>query len=310
MALISVVIPTLGVGDLPADALTSLGRERRRGAELEVILVAPSEVLERLDTRSESIDRTVDTGPPRGFAEATNRGLEAARGEIVGVLNDDAVVEPGWCARLVEELDAHPDAAAVQGVNLQLHRPDRVDGAGIAWNRSWQAVQIDRDGAVPDPTEPSHEIFAVSATAALYRRRALDDVGPFDTRLESYYEDVDLGVRLRAAGWTARTVPAARCFHAGSTTGSARPVQRLRLLYGNRWLVLARLLGREFPRRAPKILVRDLRDVASAVPKLDGPRAAGVLLGWARAVRRLPAWMHRGGPRVPLSELDRFRVSS
>ena len=54
----------------------------------------------------------------------------------------------------------------------------------------------------------------MSATAAIYRRSALADLGdagrPFDARLFAYYEDVDLACRLRAAGHRALRVPAAR----------------------------------------------------------------------------------------------------
>lgn len=307
MALISAVMPTLGKSPWRARALEALDRERRDGVDLETVLVGPSPALASV---SGPVDRLVDTGTPRGFAEATRLGIEAARGDWVAPVNDDALVEPGWCRALLEALEARPEAAAVQGVNLLMDRPELADGAGIAWTRSWQAVQIGHGREAPPADAPPREVFAVSATAALYRRRALAQVGSFDLRLGSYYEDVDLGVRLRGRGWTAWTIPAARARHAGSVTGAARPVRRWRLLYGNRWLVLARLLGRRFPGQAPTIWLRDLRDLGAAARGLDPRRASGLLLGWARAVRRLPGWMHRNEPRVPWPELERFRVSS
>lgn len=307
MALISAVMPTLGQSPWRAQALEALDRERRDGVDLEIVLVGPSPAVASV---SAPVDRTVDTGAPRGFAEATRWGIEAARGAWIATVNDDAVVEPGWCRGLLEAGDARPEAAAVQGVNVLMDAPELADGAGIAWTRSWQAVQIGHGRKAPPADEPPREIFAVSATAALYRRRALDEVGSFDLRLGSYYEDVDLGVRLRSRGWTAWTVPAVRARHAGSVTGAARPTQRWRLLYGNRWLALARLLGRRFPGQAPTIGLRDLRDLGAAARRLDGRRALGLLLGWARAARRLPGWMHRQDPLVPWPEIERFRVSS
>ncbi len=55
------------------------------------------------------------------------------------------------------------------------------------------------------------EIFGVSATAAVYRREALRAVASggevFDPRLGSYYEDVDLAGRLRAAGFARSARP-------------------------------------------------------------------------------------------------------
>ena len=65
---------------------------------------------------------------------------------------------------------------------------------GIDWNPWWQAVQIGHGRPAPPVTAEPREIFGVSATAALYRRAALQDLGEetFDPDLGSYYEDVDL----------------------------------------------------------------------------------------------------------------------
>ena len=117
----------------------------------------------------------------------------------------------------------------------------------------------------------------MSATAAIYRRAALGDT-PFDPRLISYYEDVELAGRLRAAGWSAILVPAARARHAGSATGATMSRERWRLVYGNRWLV-----ARDQP--FWRMAVRDLIDLARAVGSGDLSRAAGIPSGWVRALR-------------------------
>src|SRR5262249_20868677 len=135
------------------------------------------------------------------------------------------------------------------GVNLVLDESGRVDGWGLGWNRALQAVQLGHGEAAPPLTAPMREVFGVSATAARYRREALAAVAlpggqVFDERLGSYYEDADLACRLRAAGWTALSVPAARARHAGSMTsgiagtGSALARARWANVYGNRYLVV------------------------------------------------------------------------
>jgi GT2 family glycosyltransferase len=271
-----------------------------------------------------------------GFAAATNRGIAAARGPYVATVNDDVVVEPGWLRALVEALEAAPGAAAAQGVNLQpsrgparpVDRPEdraetptgsgaRVDGWGLGWNRAAQAIQLGRDGAPPDRDEPPFEVFGVSATAAVYRRSALLDVARgalreagatdggesacegsevFDSRLESYYEDADLACRLRAAGHTALSVPAAQALHAGSLTGERLGGRRWRLLYGNRYAVAARLLGRGLWRRLPRMVARDVADLGRALGRGELRKLAGIAGGWARAARLLPVYAHRGAP--------------
>jgi GT2 family glycosyltransferase len=265
-----------------------------------------------------------------GFATAVNLGLAAAETPYVAVVNDDAVVEPGWLRALTEALEAEPRAAAAQGVNLAPGEPATVDGWGLAWNRWLQAVQLGRGAPPPALSAPPREAFGVSATAALYRREALlavdlseerrrrrppahfpavfleEDLVPppivFDPLLGSYYEDADLATRLRAAGWTALSVPAARARHAGAATAGAG-TWRWRHVYGNRWAVAARLLGRAFWRRLPRMALRDLADLAASLGRGDLRRAAGVVLGWVRAARLLPAFARTGPPLLAPAEM-------
>lgn len=277
---VTAVIPTLGRSPWLVPCLEAL---RRDAPEIEIVLVDQGE--KPVETSAADMaDKTFRLGRNLGFASATNLGIAASTREFVATVNDDAVIEPGWTGRLVEALDREPRAAAAQGVNLILDSPsiaDIADGCGIAWNRWTQAIQVGHGETAPDPADPVRDIFGVSATVALYRRQALPD-GPFDPSLVSYYEDVDLAVRLRAEGWTALLVPAARARHAGSVTGSTMSRERWRLLYGNRWIVARRAFG---GRPWLRMAVRDLLDLLRAALSLDGARVAGILGGWVRAVR-------------------------
>jgi GT2 family glycosyltransferase len=281
---VTAVIPTLGRSPWLVPCLEAL---RRDAPEIEIVLIDQGEK----PVETDLADKTLRLGRNLGFASATNLGIAASSREFVAAVNDDALIEPGWTGRLVEALDREPLAAAAQGVNLILDSPgiaDVADGCGIAWNRWTQAVQVGHGEPAPDSSEPFREILGVSATAAIYRRQALPGK-PFDPGLVSYYEDVDLAVRLRAAGWTALLVPAARARHAGSATGGTMSRERWRLLYGNRWIVARRAFGRGFWLRVPRMALRDGLDLLRALLSLDGARAAGILAGWARAFIGVPA---------------------
>jgi hypothetical protein len=278
---LSAVVPTLGRSPLLIPCLQAL---RHEGAE--IVVVDQGETPADLAGLADHVLR-----PERnlGFAAATNLGIAAASGGWIATVNDDALVEPGWAAALIAALAADPRAAAAQGVNLLLDTPELADGCGIAWNRWWQAVQIGHGKAAPAPDGATREVFGVSATAAVYRREALEAVassaGVFDQRLVSYYEDVDLTCRLRAAGYRALLVPAARVRHAGSLTGRTLSRERWRLIYGNRWLVARRFLGGGFWPRVPLLAARDGVDLAKALLRGDGELAAGIVGGWRRALR-------------------------
>lgn len=280
--LASAVVPTLGRSPLLVPALEAL---RREGAEIVVVDQGPAPAA----IPAGLADRVLRPGRNLGFAAGTNLGIAAAAGEWIATVNDDAIVEPGWLSILIAALAADPRAAAAQGINLLLDAPETADGCGIAWNRWWQAVQIGHGEPAPPSSSGVREVFGVSATAAVYRREALRAVaaggGPFDAGLVSYYEDVDLAVRLRAAGFRALVVPEARTRHAGSLTGRTLSRERWRLIYGNRWRVAARHLGNGFWPRVPLLAVRDGVDLARALLRADGARVTGIVAGWGHALR-------------------------
>ncbi len=291
---VAAVIPTLGKSPHLEACLRAL---RAEAEPIEIILVDQGE--RPVELPPGLADQVLRPGRNLGFAAGTNLGIAAVSADaapFVATVNDDAIVEPGWLAVLLAALDADPRLAAAQGANLRFDSPEILDGLGIAWNRSRQAVQIGAGERAPGAEEPARPIFGVSATAALYRRSALEAVrlGPdeyFDSNLGSYYEDVDLAARLAQAGFRALMLPTARALHAGSTTGGAA---RWRLVYGNRHLVLARTLGRGYWWRLPALLGRDLRDLVRAVVDGEKGRVAGILGGWGRAVRLLPRFARWG----------------
>ncbi|HEX3529825.1 MAG TPA: glycosyltransferase family 2 protein [Thermoanaerobaculia bacterium] len=301
---LSAIVPTLGRSPLLVPCLEALRRDGEGPESIEIIVVDQGE--RPVELSAGLADRILRPGRNLGFAGGTDLGIAAASGRFVATVNDDVLVEPGWSKSLVAALEADPRAAAAQGVNLLLDQPERADGCGIAWNRWWQAVQIGHGLPAPPVTDGVREVFGVSATAAVFRREALT-APVFDPRLLSYYEDVELAGRLRAAGWRALLVPAARARHAGSATGRTMSRERWRLIYGNRWLAVASLLGRAFWPRLPWLALRDLLDLGRAVLTRDGALAGGILAGWGRAVRHLPAWAGWRAPAVPVRTIRGFR---
>jgi GT2 family glycosyltransferase len=166
----------------------------------------------------------------------------------------------------------------------------------------------------PPPVSPSIsqaiEVFGVSATAALFRRDALRSVARggqvFEPLLVSYYEDAELAGRLRAAGFRALLVPLARARHAGSASGQAAASRdRWRLIYGNRYLAAARLLGRAFWPRLPAMVLRDLLDLRGLLRPAPAqhPVASGADVKPLPPARRYRREGGLGGPRPDLHPL-------
>jgi len=69
------------------------------------------------------------------------------------------------------------------------------------------------------------EVDWVSGAFLVARREAFEAAGGFDEGFFLYYEDIDLCLRLRAAGRRVVFVPEAVAFHEGGAVTSARPLR-------------------------------------------------------------------------------------
>lgn len=312
----TVIVPTVGRSPWLADCLESL--RRSGGDSMEIFLVAQGmAALKASDEVAKLADRTFYLYDSIGFAAANNHAFEAASGEFVALVNDDVVVHPDWYPLLIEALDQNKDVAAVQGVNLQMTNNDIIDGCGIVWNNFWQAIQLGHGSPREAAPKDTTEVFGVSATAALYRRKHLIqvDLAPagsapriFDEKFYSYYEDVDLACRLQGIGSKALVVPAAIAEHAGSTSGIDISLGTHRLIYCNRYLALARFLGNRFFSQLPRIWRRDFIDTLQAIRRTDASRAAAILAGCLRAAIYLPGFLHSGRPALSIDEIRSFMI--
>jgi GT2 family glycosyltransferase len=311
---LSLVLPTVGRSPFLRGALAALRADLASWGGVGELLVVAQGGAAGLEFPE--ADGVLRERRLLGFSAANNLGFGAARHELVGTVNDDAIVERGFCASLVALLAARPDAGAAQGLNVlgaEDGAPARVDGAGIGFNGWWQAVQIGHGEPWPAAALPGapREIFGVSATAAIYRRSALEAVALepgiyFDERLGMYYEDVDLAGRLRAAGYSAWLEPRARARHAGSASLATLPFAGRALIHGNRHLALARLLGRGYGGVAARAWLRDGIDLAKLAARGRLPSAWGVALGAGRAARLLGGYRHDGAATLPPEQLRAF----
>ena len=228
--------------------------------------------------------RTLALGENTGFAYAANRGIEAVEAEAVALVNTDVELEPDWLERAAERLASEPAAASIATKMVLLDDPGVLDDAGDELRRDGVAHQ--RGHGRPDDgrfAQPG-EAFSACAGAALYRRAAVREVGGFDERLFSYLEDVDLGLRLRLAGWRCAYEPAvARHARHGSSGQLERSVDA----WVARNTVL--LVAKAFPLRwIGPVAYRQLSWIAEAARE---GRLGEHLRGLAMAAPALPAML-------------------
>lgn len=223
-----------------------------------------------------------------GFAAGAQAGIEAAGGEWVALVNDDANVAPEALAALLETGRARDDVGAVAAQIRFRTRPDRINSAGIVVDSLGVASERFAGSPLAAASEAG-EVFGASGCVALYRASMLAQLGGLDGRFFAYQEDVDLAWRARAAGWRAVYEPRALVAHLGSASTGEGSRRKYWLVGRNRMWVLARnMTGRQLARALPGIVLYDLAYVAyvaltdRTLAPLTG-RLAG-LRGW-RAMR-------------------------
>ncbi len=155
-----------------------------------------------------------------GFAAGFNDGLAASGPEAPYVLslNPDCYVRPDAVRLAAAELDRDPRLGAVA---FRLYRTGEValDSAGIVLDPIlWRASDRGAGQAAAGRYLKPEDVAAACLAGALLRRTALyaaaDGGGEvLDSRYFAYQEDVDLGARLRRAGWRIRYLPEAVATH-------------------------------------------------------------------------------------------------
>jgi len=166
-----------------------------------------------------------------GFAPAVNQGMEAASGEWLLLLNNDAVLTPGALRVLLNGLrEGDSRLGGVQPLLLRASDPQTIDSIGIALGPRFRASDDSmgkpRAAAPRQPTE----IWGTCFACALIKRAVFEECGRLDDDYFAEWEDVDFCLRARWHGWSFRLLPQAAALHHRSPTSQREPsAKRIRL---------------------------------------------------------------------------------
>jgi GT2 family glycosyltransferase len=292
---VSAVVVNRDGGEALAQCLASLVAQN--GVSMEIMVIDNGSLADEAGAVRERFPsvRVVPLTRNVGFAGGVNEGIARTSGEFVLVVNNDARLAPDYAARLAARLSLDARLAAAQGVVLG-EDGTTIDTAGLSWNSRGEAVPLFSGQERSSAPTAVVEIPGVSATAALYRRRALESVAvgsrAFDDSFFAYYEDVDLSLRLARSEWRFVLDPEAVAFHRGSMTGARTPWKRSLWIARNRWRTLLKNFDHAFLRSRLRDLLR--ADLAHA-------RALGAA-GW---ILPLVVW-----PAAAISALSPSRDAS
>jgi N-acetylglucosaminyl-diphospho-decaprenol L-rhamnosyltransferase len=253
--------------DLTLQCLESLRADLGRRSSLEVVVLdnAAQDGL-GADVQERYSDVRVIVQPWRaGFGANQNTIIRSTKSRYVFVLNPDTRVPAGTIDGLVEYLDTHPEAA----VAGPLIRGFDGEQQGSAWRlvsipvQSVWALTLGRLGAVVSRGTRPRRVGAVSASAMLVRRGALERIGLFDESYFMFNEEAELARRLDRIGLERHYVPHVEVLHHGQVSTASVPERQV----NETWRSLDIYLGRYHSALAGRV-IRGLTGVGYALAVL------------------------------------------
>lgn len=153
----------------------------------------------------------------RGFAAACNRGIAAATGDFILLLNNDTVVTRWWLSRLLAA------ATIDEKIGLVGPRSNCVAGPQVVENTPYgedlAAMQRFAAGYALRNAGEGHETDFAIGFCLLIKRAVIDRIGGFDTRYGlGNFEDTDFCLRARVAGFRVWICNDVFIHHFGSRT--------------------------------------------------------------------------------------------
>lgn len=207
----------------------------------------------------ESRVRVVQAGRNGGYGAGNNAGIRAGLPDgtvpdLIYILNSDAFPNPGGIRALVDYLARHPRVAfagsLLQGQEGELQTSAfRFFSVASEFEMGACLGPITRlmpHRVVPmDPDTPTGPVDWVTGASLMMRRAALDEIGLFDEGFFLYFEETDLCLRARRAGWETHLVRESSVTHLGSvSTGMGGWSRVPGYWFDSRWRYFAKNHGR------------------------------------------------------------------
>jgi GT2 family glycosyltransferase len=250
--LVTVAIPTLSAGPKLAECLAALERQTLSDFEVFVIDNSGQGLARETALRWRGVS-LIENTENLGFGAAVNSAFRRSAARYAATLNDDAVADPGWLCALVRALESRPDAGMCAS-QVRLTGGAQLDSAGMLLSSDGSSKQRGHLEPPSGYAQPDDVLFP-SGSAALYRRKMLDEIGLFDEKFFLYCEDTDLGLRARWAGWTCVYAPDAVVEHHYSQTAGAASPLKAYYVERNRIFVLLKNFPATLLLRAPAATV-------------------------------------------------------
>ena len=285
----SIIILNWNGRELLAEGIPSvLEAVRRDGRPHEIMVVDNGSTDGSADFLRASFPevRILELAENLGFAAGNNAGVLVARNDIVVLLNNDMIVDPGFLKPLLDGFT--PETFAVAS---QIHHQDpdvRREETGRTTARFRRGL-VDYSHADVEPSDTARPYYpafwAGGGSSAFHRSRFLQLGGFQEVFSPAYVEDTDLSFQAWQAGWEVRFAPGSVVYHKHRGTSSRRfsPAALQALIQRNQFLFVWKNIG------GWRLLAAHCLFLPWNCYRLVRDGGAGIWRGLGAAVLRLPA---------------------
>ena len=197
-----------------------------------------------------------------GFASTVNIGFRVARSKWIGTVNDDVILTSEWVKKLLNCADVDTGS-----LNPIIHKTNgEIESCGIE--------VLDKGKALPitlsvTSTKKCMQVDATNAACVLYGHKALQEIGLFDEKFESYLEDIDLSLRIKRKNYKSIVSTEVGVTHIGQSTSISLHSKKQFLDFKNWILVIIKNWGvKNILIHFPSIFVERLRNISGILKNL------------------------------------------
>lgn len=238
---VAIIVVTYNAVKYLDDCFGSLRRIGKKGLNVEVFAVDNASTdgsADRIRADWPEV-RLVENKENLGFAGGNNVGMQLAMdagADYVYLLNQDTEIQPDFLTEAVKVAEADEKIGSVQSLLLLWQDKELINSTG-------NAIHFLGFGYCMNYRKPvikwSHtgigEIAYASGAGVLYRSAALRTAGLLDHELFLYHEDLDLGWRIRLAGFQNTLAPHSIVYHKYEFSKS---IKKYYYMERNRYVVL------------------------------------------------------------------------
>ncbi|MFZ5773927.1 MAG: glycosyltransferase family 2 protein [Thermodesulfobacteriota bacterium] len=204
MADLSVIIVNYNTADLLADCLRSVLDQTDDATEVWVVDNASSDQSVAMVRERFPQVRLIASPENLGFAKANNLALRQATGRFIHFLNPDTVVQSGCYQAMLDFMATHP---RVGMAGTRLLYPDLSPQGSMEERYPGQRYTSGELDGLPG------NIAWLLGASIIARREVMEQVDGFSESYFLYGEDIDLGLKVRRAGWELGFIPKAMVIH-------------------------------------------------------------------------------------------------